>query len=40
MESMGACATAQAVVQDVAHFSAGEQFDDITLIIANRMGEA
>jgi serine phosphatase RsbU (regulator of sigma subunit)/uncharacterized glyoxalase superfamily protein PhnB len=36
----GACAIAQAVVQDVAQFSAGEQFDDITLIIAKRMHKA
>jgi len=35
----GASTMAQAVVQDVAHFSAGDQFDDITLIIAKRMGE-
>ena len=35
---MGACAMAQAVVQEVEHFSAGDQFDDITLIIAKRMG--
>lgn len=39
-KSMGACAIAQVVVEDVAHFSAGDQFDDITLIIAKRMGEA
>jgi serine phosphatase RsbU (regulator of sigma subunit) len=32
--AMGACAMAQAVVQDVEHFSARDQFDDITLIIA------
>lgn len=31
---------AQSIVQDVAHFSAGEQFDDITLIIVRRMGPA
>jgi catechol 2,3-dioxygenase-like lactoylglutathione lyase family enzyme len=37
--AMGACAMAQAVVQDVEHFSAGDQFDDITLIIAKRMGQ-
>ena len=35
--AMGACAMAQAVVQDVEHFSAGDQFDYITLIIAKRM---
>ena len=35
---MGACAMAQAVVEDVEHFSAGDQFDDITLIIAKRPG--
>jgi catechol 2,3-dioxygenase-like lactoylglutathione lyase family enzyme len=38
--AMGACAMAQAVVEDVAHFSAGDQFDDITLIIAKRMVQA
>ena len=38
--AMGACAMAQAVVRDVEHFSAGDQFDDITLIIAKRMGQA
>jgi len=38
--AVGACAMAQAVVQDVAHFSAGDQFDDITLIIAKRMRRA
>ena len=38
--AMGACAMAQAVVEDVAHFSAGEQFDDITLIIAKRVAQA
>ena len=37
--AMGACAIAQAVVQDVEHFSAGDQFDDITLIVAKRMGQ-
>jgi len=37
--AMGAWAMAQAVVQDVEHFSAGDQFDDITLIIAKRMGQ-
>jgi catechol 2,3-dioxygenase-like lactoylglutathione lyase family enzyme len=36
--AMGACDMAHAVVQDVEHFSAGDQFDDITLIIAKRMG--
>jgi Stage II sporulation protein E (SpoIIE) len=35
--TLGACAIAQAVVKDVAQFSAGDQFDDITLIIAKRM---
>jgi catechol 2,3-dioxygenase-like lactoylglutathione lyase family enzyme len=38
--AMCARAMAQAVVDDVAHFSAGDQFDDITLIIAKRMGQA
>jgi hypothetical protein len=38
--AVGACAMAQAVVQDVAHFSAGDQFDEITPIIAKRMGQA
>jgi catechol 2,3-dioxygenase-like lactoylglutathione lyase family enzyme len=38
--AVGACAMAQAVVQDVAQFSAGDQFDDITLIIAKRTGQA
>jgi serine phosphatase RsbU (regulator of sigma subunit) len=35
--ALSACAMAQAVVQDVEHFSAGDQFDYITLIIAKRM---
>ena len=35
--ALGACAMARAVVEDVAQFSAGDQFDDITLIIAKRM---
>ena len=34
--ALSACAMAQAVVEDVAHFSAGDQFDDITLIVAKR----
>jgi serine phosphatase RsbU (regulator of sigma subunit)/predicted enzyme related to lactoylglutathione lyase len=34
----GASAMAQAVVKDVEQFSAGEQFDDITLIIAKNTG--
>jgi catechol 2,3-dioxygenase-like lactoylglutathione lyase family enzyme len=38
--ALGACAMAQAVVEDVAQFSAGDQFDDITLIIAKRLGYA
>jgi serine phosphatase RsbU (regulator of sigma subunit) len=33
-----ACAIAKAIVNDVEHFSEGEQFDDITLIIARNMG--
>jgi len=36
----GACAMAEAVVQDVRQFSAGDQFDDITLIIIERTGPA
>ncbi len=36
----GACAMAQEVVQDVANFSARDQFDDITLIVAKRTGRA
>jgi serine phosphatase RsbU (regulator of sigma subunit) len=39
-DDVGARALAQAIVQDVAHFSAGDQFDDITLIIAKRTGKA
>jgi catechol 2,3-dioxygenase-like lactoylglutathione lyase family enzyme len=39
-DDLGARALAQAIVQDVAHFSAGDQFDDITLIIAKRTGTA
>jgi hypothetical protein len=35
-----AAAMAQAVVQDVAQFGAGDQFDHITRIIAKRAGEA
>jgi serine phosphatase RsbU (regulator of sigma subunit) len=38
--STGACAMAQAIVQDVADFSTGDQFDDITLIIAKRLRPA
>lgn len=34
--ALDACAMAHAVVQDVAHFSAAGQFDDITLILAKR----
>lgn len=34
----GACAMAQAVVKEVEQFSSGEQFDDITLIIAKKVG--
>lgn len=34
----GACAMAQAVVKEVDDFSAGEQFDDITLLIARNVG--
>jgi len=33
----GACATAQATVEDVEEFSVGEQFDDITLIVARNV---
>ena len=36
----GACAMAQAVVKDVENFSTGQQFDDITLIIAKRICRA
>lgn len=36
----GACAMAQAVVKDVENFSMGQHFDDITLIIAKRVGQA
>jgi phosphoserine phosphatase RsbU/P len=39
-DAVSACAMAQAVVQDVAYFSACDQFDDITLIIAKRMCQA
>lgn len=35
-KTLDACAMAQAVVQDVAEFSAAGQFDDITLILAKR----
>ena len=38
--AMGACAMAQSVVLDVERFSAGDQFDDITLIIAKRKGQS
>ncbi len=31
---------AQAVVKDVENFSMGQHFDDITLIIAKRVGQA
>ena len=37
-KSKEACALAQAVVRDVEQFSGSEQFDDITLIIAKRLG--
>lgn len=33
-----ACPMAQAVVQDVKNFNTGEQFDDITLIVARKVG--
>jgi catechol 2,3-dioxygenase-like lactoylglutathione lyase family enzyme len=33
-----ACAIAKAIVNDVEHFGASEQFDDITLIIARNVG--
>ncbi len=38
--ALTACAMARAVVQDVEHFSTGEQFDDITLIVAKRVEQA
>lgn len=38
--ALDACAMARAVVEDVAQFSAGDQFDDITLIVARCVGKA
>jgi serine phosphatase RsbU (regulator of sigma subunit)/predicted enzyme related to lactoylglutathione lyase len=38
--ALAASGMAQAVVQDVEHFSVTEQFDDITLIIAKRMEQS
>jgi len=38
--TLDACAMAKGIVKDVSQFSAGDQFDDITLIVAKRIGMA
>jgi serine phosphatase RsbU (regulator of sigma subunit) len=38
--TLDACAVAKGIVVDVSQFSAGDHFDDITLIVAKRIGKA